>query len=114
MGFTLLAAGLVAAPQQAYAADPIPIAEIQGTGASTPRAGQVVTTTPSRVTAVYGQGSTAEFRGFVIQTPGTGGAGRDLTRASDAVFVFLGTATLSIADRRRGQRDRDRRASSPD
>ena len=49
------------------------------------------------MTAVYGQGSTAEFRGFVIQTPGTGGAGRDLARASDAVFVFLGTATLSIA-----------------
>lgn len=97
VGVTLLAAGLVAAPQQAYAADPIPIAEIQGTGATTPLARQVVTTTPSRVTAVYGQGSTAEFRGFVIQTPGTGGAGRDLAMASDAVFVFLGTATLSIA-----------------
>ena len=69
----------MAAPEQAHAADPIPIAEIQGTGASTPKAGQVVTTTPSRVTAVYGQGATAEFRGFVIQTPGTGGAGRDLT-----------------------------------
>ncbi len=97
MGFTLLAAGLVAAPEQAHAADPIPIAEIQGTGASTPRAGQVVTTTPSRVTAVYGQESTAEFRGFVIQTPGTGGAGRDLARASDAVFVFLGTAKAAVA-----------------
>ncbi len=98
-GFTLLAAGLVAAPEQAHAADPIPIpiAEIQGTGASTPKAQQVVTTTPSRVTAVYGQGTTAEFRGFVIQTPGTGGAGRDLSEASDAVFVFLGNATLSIA-----------------
>ena len=98
MGLTLLTVGLVAAPEQAHAADPIPIAEIQGTGASTPRAGQVVTTTPSRVTAVYGQGSTAELRrGFDIQTPGTGGAGRDLGKASDAVFVFLGNATVTIA-----------------
>ena len=32
----------------------------------------MVTTTPSRVTAVYGQVSTAEFRGFVIQTPAPG------------------------------------------
>ena len=57
----------------------------------------MVTTTPSRVTAVYGQVSTAEFRGFVIQTPGTRGAGRDLGKASDAVFVFLGTATAGVA-----------------
>ncbi|MET1004062.1 MAG: ExeM/NucH family extracellular endonuclease [Propionibacteriaceae bacterium] len=97
VGFTLLVAGLVAAPEQAHAADPIPIADIQGTGVSTPKAGQVVTTTPSRVTAVYGQGAAAEFRGFVIQTPGTGGAARDLTRASDAVFVFLGSATAAVA-----------------
>ncbi|HEY5978936.1 MAG TPA: hypothetical protein VIT41_04805, partial [Microlunatus sp.] len=98
VGISLLAAGLVAAPDRAYAADPIPIAEIQGTGATTPLKGREVTITPSRVTAVYGQGSTAEFRGFVIQTPGTGGAGRDLNRASDAVFVFLGTpATFSVA-----------------
>ena len=96
VGFGLLIAGLVAAPQQAHAADPIPIADIQGTGATTPRAGQVVTTTPSRVTAVYGQGSTAEFRGFVIQTAGTGGPGRDLRRASDAVFVFMNNTPFSV------------------
>ena len=97
VGFCLVAVGLVAAPQRAQAADPTPIAEIQGTGPTSPKAGQVVTTTPSRVTAVYGQGSTAEFRGFVIQTPGTGGARRDLATASDAVFVFLGTQTLDVA-----------------
>ncbi len=59
-------------------------------------AGQVVTTTPSRVTAVYGQGSTAELRGFVIQTAGTGGPGRDLSRASDAVFVFMNNTPFSV------------------
>jgi predicted extracellular nuclease len=95
----LLATGtlVVAGPTVAQAADPIPIAAIQGTGSSTPKAGQVVTTTPSRVTAVYGQVSTAELRGFVIQTAGTGGAGRDLSTASDAVFVFLGSATAGVA-----------------
>jgi predicted extracellular nuclease len=97
VGCCLVAVGLVAAPQRAQAADPTPIAEIQGTGPTSPKAGQVVTTTASRVTAVYGQGSTAEFRGFVIQTPGTGGARRDLATASDAVFVFLGTQTLDVA-----------------
>ncbi|HEY5978688.1 MAG TPA: ExeM/NucH family extracellular endonuclease, partial [Microlunatus sp.] len=97
VGISLVAVGLVAAPEQAHAADPIPIAEIQGTSPSTPKAGQIVTTTPSRVTAVYGQVSTAELRGFVIQTPGTGGPRRDLAKASDAVFVFLGSATASVA-----------------
>jgi predicted extracellular nuclease len=96
VGFGLLVAGLAAAPQQAHAADPIPIAAIQGSGATTPVAGQVVTTTPSRVTAVYGQGATAELRGFVIQTAGTGGPGRDLSRASDAVFVFMNNTPFSV------------------
>lgn len=96
VGFGLVTAGLVVAPQPAHAADPIPIADIQGVGATTPKAGEVVTTTPSRVTAVYGQGASAELRGFVIQTAGTGGPGRDLSRPSDAVFVFMNTTPFSV------------------
>ena len=97
MGFALVVAGLAAAPEQAHAADPIPIAEIQGVGASTPKAGQVVTTTPSRVTAVYGQGATAEFRGYVIQTSGSGGAADATPGASDAIFVFSSATAGAVA-----------------
>jgi predicted extracellular nuclease len=79
----------------AAAADPLPIAAIQGTSSATPYRGQQVTTTPSVVTAVYGQGSTAELRGFVIQTPGTGGA-KDLDSGSDAVFVYAGTQAFDV------------------
>lgn len=61
------------------------IAEIQGTTATSPLAGQTVTTS-GIVTASYASGG---FNGYVIQTPGTGGA-IDITdhAASDAVFVF--------------------------
>ena len=97
LGLALLGVGVVATSEPAHAADPIPIAEIQGTGPASPRVGEVVTTTPSMVTAVYGQGATAELRGFVIQTPGTGGPGRDLSRASDAVFVFMGNTRFDVA-----------------
>ena len=61
------------------------IAEIQGTGAASPLAGQTVRT-EGFVTAHYPVGG---FNGFVIQTQGTGGAldlGSHL--ASDALFVF--------------------------
>jgi len=86
---TVLAAGSAAVrPDLAAAAAPLPIADIQGTGATTPYQGKQVTTTPSVVTAVYGQEATAELGGFVIQTPGTGGR-RSLSSASDAVFVYL-------------------------
>jgi predicted extracellular nuclease len=98
LGLALVATTwLIAGTERAHAADPIPIAEIQGTGDASPLLGRAVTTTPSVVTAVYGQGSTAELRGFVIQTPGTGGADRDLTTASDAVFVFMGSAAFDVA-----------------
>jgi 5'-nucleotidase len=61
------------------------IAQIQGSGAASPLVGQTVTTT-GVVTAAYPTGG---LNGYVIQTPGTGGA-IDLTEhaASDAVFVF--------------------------
>ncbi len=91
----LVLAAWVGVPAAAQAASPLPIATIQGTGAYTPYAGRTVTTTPSQVTAVYGQTS-SDFRGFVIQTPGTGGKHRNLRRASDAIFVYLGSTPFDV------------------
>ena len=62
------------------------IAEIQGTGAASPLVGQTVTTT-GVVTAAYPTGG---FRGFALQTGGTGGD-RSAATGSDAVFTYLGT-----------------------
>ncbi|MET1005761.1 MAG: ExeM/NucH family extracellular endonuclease, partial [Propionibacteriaceae bacterium] len=90
----LATATLTGFPTAAQAADPLPIAEIQGTEGASPFANQPVTTTPSVVTAVYGT-STADFRGFVIQTPGTGGR-KDLSTASDAIFVFMGSKPFDV------------------
>ncbi|RIJ71381.1 multifunctional nuclease/2',3'-cyclic-nucleotide 2'-phosphodiesterase/5'-nucleotidase/3'-nucleotidase [Nakamurella silvestris] len=65
------------------------IAEIQGTTGTSPLVGATVST-KGVVTAVYGTGG---FNGFVIQTPGTGGA-RDYATdlASNGLFVFVGAA----------------------
>lgn len=62
----------------------VPISEIQGTGATSPLAGKTVTTT-GVVTASYPTGG---FKGFYLQTGGTG-SGTDATPgASDAIFVY--------------------------
>ena len=92
--FSLFTAGLVAAPTTAHAADVLPIAEIQGTGAETPRDGQEVTTEPSFVTAVYEQGD-GQFNGFVIQSPGSGGD-KDPGTGSDAIFVYMAKEAFSV------------------
>src|SRR6478735_5319789 len=63
-----------------------PIAEIQGTGATTPLDGQTVTT-QGVVTASYPTGG---LNGFYIQTPGA-----DTANASDAIFVYGGTTGFS-------------------
>ena len=72
--------------------DPTPtavtIAEIQGTGATSPLQGQNVST-KGVVTAVYPTGG---FNGFYLQTAGTGGATDATAGASDGVFVFGSTA----------------------
>ncbi len=76
-------------PTEPQEPTPHPIAEIQGTGATSPLAGQDVVT-DGVVTASYPTGG---LRGFYLQTPGTGGAldlGTHL--ASDAVFVYLAGA----------------------
>ncbi len=58
-----------------------PIADIQGTGTSSPIVGQVVAT-EGVVTASYPTGG---FNGFYVQTPGP-----DTADASDAIFVYGG------------------------
>jgi 5'-nucleotidase len=59
------------------------IAEIQGTGATSPLAGKVATTS-GVVTAAYPTGG---LNGFYLQTPGAGNAD-----ASDAIFVYGGSS----------------------
>ena len=67
------------------------IAEIQGTGDTSPVNGQPVTTS-GVVTAVYAAGG---FNGYYIQTPGTGGD--SVGPASDAVFVFSSATVEQMA-----------------
>lgn len=72
------------------------IAAIQGTGDTSPFAGQTVTTT-GVVTAAYPAGPNS-LNGFTIQTAGTGGA-KDTTTASDGLFVFApGGFTVVVGD----------------
>ena len=61
------------------------IAEIQGTGDTTPLAGQTVVT-EGVVTAVFDEGG---FNGFYLQTPGTGEL-KSAGDASDGIFVYVG------------------------
>jgi 5'-nucleotidase len=76
------------------AEDSIPIAEVQGTGDTSPKAGTTVTTS-GFVTAAYATGG---FNGFFLQTPGTGGAIDLATHtASDAVYVYGTAATAAVA-----------------
>ena len=76
----------------------VTIAEIQGTGDSSPLDGQDVTTR-GVVTAAWPTGG---FDGFTIQTPGTGGDPADDTTpgASDAVFVYsrAGAQAVQVGD----------------
>lgn len=65
------------------------IAEIQGTGATSPLVGQTVST-HGVVTAAYPSGG---FRGFYLQTQGTGPE-PDATGASDGIFVFQPAGAL--------------------
>jgi len=74
--------------------DVVPIADIQGTGATSPYAGKAVTTA-GVVTAVYATGG---LDGYVVQTGGTGGA-LDLSSgpASTALFVSSPATVGSVA-----------------
>ena len=66
----------------------VSIADIQGTGDTSPLAGQTVTT-QGVVTADYATGG---FSGFYLQTPGQ----PDTPGASDAVFVFGSAAAAAV------------------
>ena len=71
-----------------------PIAEIQGTGATTPLMGQKVTT-EGYVTAVY---KTGGFNGFYLQTQGTGGTHEG--DASHGIFVYAaGNSNLQSVEK---------------
>ncbi|GAB2979600.1 hypothetical protein GCM10027282_18100 [Frigoribacterium salinisoli] len=71
-----------------------PIREVQGTGATSPYDGRYLTTS-GVVTAAYPTGG---YAGYVIQTPGTGGA-LDLSThvASDALFVYSAETVSEVA-----------------
>ncbi len=89
-----LPAGLAFAAPAAAATDTHSIAQIQGTGSASPLVGQTVTTT-GVVTAAYPSGG---FNGYVIQTPGTGGALDPATHtASDAIFVYSSATVKQVA-----------------
>jgi 5'-nucleotidase len=70
------------------------IAEIQGPGATSPLVGSTVTT-KGIVTAAYPTGG---FKGYYIQTPGTGGPVDPATdTTSDGIFVFQSADALPAA-----------------
>ena len=83
------ACGAACAPPPPPGPVEMTIAEIQGAGSTSPMAGKEVTTT-GVVTAAYPIGG---FKGFFLQTEGTGGE-RDLAAASDGVFVFQPSGAL--------------------
>lgn len=69
-----------------------PVAAIQGTGGTTPLAGQSVVT-EGVVTAAYPTGG---FNGIYIQTPGTGGTAKATGEASDGLFVYSSWAANNV------------------
>ena len=70
------------------------IAEVQGTGAASTLVDKTVTT-KGVVTATYATGG---FNGYVIQTPGTGGAIDLATHtASDGLFIYSPSTAASVA-----------------
>jgi 5'-nucleotidase len=74
----------------AWAADPVPIASVQGTGAEATGLGSTVTV-EGVITAYYAAPS--NYRGYYLQTAGSGGSGEDATPgASDGIFVFFGNS----------------------
>ncbi|MGH3353090.1 MAG: ExeM/NucH family extracellular endonuclease [Nocardioides sp.] len=96
---TGISAAAIPTAGAATTAEAVAIADIQGTGTSSPLDGETVTTS-GIVTAAYPSGG---FFGFYLQTPGSGGS-LDLGAhdASDAVFVYqprsAGAVTVEPGD----------------
>ena len=87
-----LAAGALAlvGVTPAWAADPVSIASVQGTGSEAVGLGSTVTV-EGVITAYYAAPS--NYRGYYLQTAGSGGSGEDATPgASDGIFVFFGNS----------------------
>lgn len=82
LGLTL---GTLSADPASAAPDVVTIAEVQGTGDASPLVGQEVRVENVHVTAKYGS-ENGGFKGFTVQTSGTGGD--KSSGASDAVFVY--------------------------
>ncbi|MCD9155092.1 ExeM/NucH family extracellular endonuclease [Aeromicrobium duanguangcaii] len=76
-------------PQEPEPSPTVTIADIQGTGATSARVGQTVTTT-GVVTALYSAGG---FNGAYLQTPGTGGSAGP---ASHGLFVYGSTFAAAV------------------
>ena len=76
-------------PEQPQPGEITPIAEIQGTGATSPLDGQTVTT-EGVVTAVYDEGGK---NGFFLQTAGSGGQPKNPGDASDGIFIYMNKRT---------------------
>ncbi len=90
-----VALGLVTLTAAPASAEPIAIADVQGTGAASPFPTGTVVTVRGVVTADL-RGSAA-YRGLYIQTPGSGGAADATPGSSDALFVFLNAANPAVA-----------------
>ena len=80
------------------------IAQVQGTGASTPVAGSVVTV-EGVITADFTAPTGSGYRGLFLQDPNAG----TVAGASDGIFVFLGNHDHRRRHRRPRQRHRHRR-----
>ena len=85
------ALGLTALVASPAAADPITIADVQGTGSATPLAGQTVTV-EGVVTAYYGAPS--NYRGLYLEAADPAAEGPD--GASDGIFVYFNTANPEV------------------
>lgn len=91
---TALALAAVLVPAAAQAADVVPIATVQGTGAATTLPATPAVTVEGIVIADHRTGG---YRGIYLQTEGSGGAADATPGASDGIFVFLGSRSLTLA-----------------
>ncbi len=90
---TALALAAVLMPAAAQAADLVPIATVQGTGDAT--------TLPATAVTVEGiviaDHRTGGYSGIYLQTEGSGGAADATPGASDGIFIYLGSRSLTLA-----------------
>ena len=95
---TALALGLTAlvTPAASAAVPTTTIADVQGDGASTPVSGAVVTV-EGVITGDYRLATTSGYRGFYLQTAGSGGETDATPGRSDGIFVFSANADPAVA-----------------